>query len=372
MQPFILDTMPTTDPASTSDQAPPSILIRPMQPTEGSAVRRLARQTFRNGFEQFFFELTPHTLVAEQQGRLVGAVVLKHYVLGGRQLGEVAWLFTVPAVRGLGAGQQLVEAGLDYLANHDVELIYAMIEGNNSSSFKQFTNRGFQRLSPATQLRLFGFRLPWFWLRSNMAVAYGHFLYGRAPDLRPGFRGEHWLYVSGFHALQLALAFWWWFGDYSLYPPALVLLLLLLTARGLAMLGTARLLGLPAEFRAWEAGSLLSLLIASVGGVWMLPGSVYPQGDQWRYRDEIRRLGIISFAGAMLVVLGLWSLLPLSSLDPRFQVALAPFSALAIVDVALPFLRGYNSARIWQWSRLATLVLLALLLAFFGLRIVAG
>jgi N-acetylglutamate synthase-like GNAT family acetyltransferase len=363
--------MLTDAPVSTIDQAPPPILIRPMQPDEGKEVRRLARQTFRNFFEQIFFDLTPDTLVAEQQGRLVGAAVMKRYVLGGQQLGEFAWLFTVPAVRGLGVGQQLVEASLASLTERDVDLIYAMIEGNNSSSFKQLTNRGFQRLSPATQLRLFGFRLPWLWLRSNMACAYGHFLYGRAPDIPPGFRGEHWLYMAGFHALQLALAFWW-SGDYSLYPLALVLLLLLLAARGLAMLGIARLLGLPAEFRAWEAGSPLSLLIAAIGGFWMLPGSVYPQGDQWRYRDEIQRLGLISFAGATVVVLGLWSLVPLSSLDPRFWVALAPFSALAIIDIALPFLHGYNGARIWQWSRLALLFLLALLLAFFGLRIVAG
>jgi N-acetylglutamate synthase-like GNAT family acetyltransferase len=363
--------MITEAPISTSDQTPPPILIRPMKPAERNEVRRLARQTFRNFFDRIFFDLTPDTLVAEQQGRLVGAAVMKRYVLGGRQLGECAWLFTVPAVRGLGVGQQLVEASLASLAERDVELIYAMIEGNNSSSFKQLTNRGFQRLSPTTQLRLFGFRLPWFWLRSNMACAYGHFLYGRAPDLPPGFRGEHWLYMSGFHALQLALAFLW-FGGYRLYPLALLLVLLLVAARALAMLGTARLLGLPAEFRAWEAGSPLSLLIAFIGGFWMLPGSVYPQGDQWRYRDEIQRLGIISFAGAVVVLLGLWSLVPLSSLDPRFWVALPPFSALAIIDIALPFLRGYNGARIWQWSRLALLFLLALLLAFFGLRIVAG
>lgn len=355
---------------SPGNQAPP-IHIRPMQPAEAGDVRRLARQAFRNFFEQIFFELTPHTLVAEQQGRLVGAIVLKHYVLGGRQLGEVAWLFTVPVVRGLGAGQQLVEAGLTYLTERGVELIYAMIEGNNSSSFKQFTNRGFQRLSAFTQFRLFGLRLPWFWLRSNMALAYGHFLYGRAADLKPDFKGEHWLYVFGLHAIQLALPFWW-FGNYSLYPLALLLLLLLLAARGLAMLGTARLLGLPAEFRAWEAGSLLTLLIALSGGLWLLPGSVYPQGDQWRYRDEVRRLGIISFAGALVVLLGLWSLVPLSSLDPRFWIAVTPLSALAIVDVALPFLRSYNSARVWQWSRPAALLLLLLLLAFYGLRMFAA
>jgi hypothetical protein len=45
---------------------------------------------------------------------------------------------------------------------------------------------------------------------------------GRAPDLPPGFKGEQWFYMSGFHALQLALAFWW-FGDYSLYPLARLL-----------------------------------------------------------------------------------------------------------------------------------------------------
>ncbi len=54
-----------------------TIHVRPMQDTEASAVRAQAHQAFRNLFERIVFELSPHTLVAERDGTLVGAIVLK-------------------------------------------------------------------------------------------------------------------------------------------------------------------------------------------------------------------------------------------------------------------------------------------------------
>lgn len=343
-----------------------SIRVRPMQEAEAPAVRAQARQAFPNLVERIVFDLSPHTLVAERDGTLLGAIVLKIRTLRGRQMGEISWLFTAPNARGIGAGQELVDAGLDYLVAQGVDTVYAIVEGHNTSSFKQFTNRGFVRLSPLTQVRRFGFTLPLFWVRSGFAFAYGHFLYVRPatdPMSTPWF---HWLYVSGFHALMLALVFKWQV-DLRFYLQAVLALMVLLIVRGLAMLGTARWLGLRAEFRAWEAGGLLSLLVALTGGLWMLPGSVYPIGDQWRYRDERRRLGIISFVGGLVVLLALWSLIPLTPLAADLRaVAVAPYLALAIVDVGLPFLRSYNGSRVWQWNWLAWLPLAAGLAGYIG------
>ena len=358
--------MHTRPPPSPSEALYDTIHVRPMQDTEAPAVRAQAHQAFRNLFERIVFDLSPHTLVAERDGTLLGAIVLKIRTLRGRQMGEISWLFTAPAARGIGAGQHLVDAGLDYLATQGVDTIYTFVEGDNTSSSKQFTNRGFVRLSLLAQLQRFGAALPLLWMRSGFAFAYGHFLYVRPATAPVSTPWSHWLYVAGFHALMLALVFRLQV-DLRFYLQAVLALVVVLIVRGLAMLGTAHWLGLRAEFRAWEAGGLISLLVALVGGLWILPGSVYPISDQWRYRDERRRLGIMSFVGGLVVVLALWSLLPLRTLAPDLRaVAVAPYLALAIVDVGLPFLRSYNGYRVWQWSRLAWLPLAAGLAAYIG------
>lgn len=356
----------------TAAGEPPAITIRPLRDDEKPTLRKLANRSFTTVFQGIFFEMTPHTLVAERNGTLLGAAVLKLFTLGGQQMGEVAWLFTAPEVRGSGVGQQLVDAGLAYLSERNAEFIFALVDGNNPSSFKQFTYRGFGRIAPFAQLRRFGLHLPQFWLRSGLAFAFSHFLYGRPTSPAAAGRWGHWLYVAGYHALVLAPLFLWLGASPGLYLPVLLLLLAVLAARALVMLGTARLLGLHAEFRAWEAASVLGLAGALWGGFWMLPGGVYPIGDQWRYAAERRRLGIVSFAGGLLVLLALWLLLLLAPAGPvAFAAAIGPLMALAIVDTGLPFVPSYNGHRVWLWSKSAWLVLVVLLAAALAWRFLA-
>lgn len=65
--------------------------------------------------QRWFFSFTPHVLVAEQNGQLLGATVLKLIPLpGNRKGGLIYWIFTAPEARGMGAGQRLIESALHF------------------------------------------------------------------------------------------------------------------------------------------------------------------------------------------------------------------------------------------------------------------
>ena len=90
------------------------VSIRPMRDDEKRNVHSIMRRAFPL-VQQWFFSWTPNVLVAEQNGKLLGAIVLK--LLGlphNRKGGLVYWVFTAPEARGLGLGQRLVEAGIDF------------------------------------------------------------------------------------------------------------------------------------------------------------------------------------------------------------------------------------------------------------------
>ncbi|MBN1316099.1 MAG: GNAT family N-acetyltransferase, partial [Anaerolineales bacterium] len=141
----------------------PSILIRPMQAGEKPAVRKIMQQAFPLVL-QWFFSWTPNVLVAERDGELLGAVVFKLFSLPGkREGGLIDWVFTAPEVRGLGLGQRLVEAALEFFDEQGCDEVMACVEGYNTSSSKIFARRGFSILSPGEQFRRYGWSILLVW-----------------------------------------------------------------------------------------------------------------------------------------------------------------------------------------------------------------
>ena len=79
-----------------------SLIIRPMKDDEKKIVHRIMRQSFPL-IQGWFFSWTPNVLVAEQDGQVLGATVLKLFSLPeNRRGGLVYWVFTAPEARGLG------------------------------------------------------------------------------------------------------------------------------------------------------------------------------------------------------------------------------------------------------------------------------
>jgi hypothetical protein len=75
---------------------PPAISVRRMREEEQKAVKSLAGRTFPP-LGGVFFSPSHYTLVAERDGRVVGAVVPKLFVLPDkRRCGAMFWLMTSP------------------------------------------------------------------------------------------------------------------------------------------------------------------------------------------------------------------------------------------------------------------------------------
>lgn len=341
------------------------LTIRPMQADEKPAVRAIMCQSFPL-IQQWFFSWTPHVLVVEQDGHLLGAILLKTFVLpGDRRGGLVSWVFTAPAARGLGAGQQLVQAGLDFLEAQGCDEIMACVEGYNTSSSKLFATRGFSILSPGEQLRRYRLGLFSLWARIFHFIDIGHFVWARPAAKSPGKPPVQWWGNWLANSLILWLGLWRESAFGGLSPRALwmtpLMVLLFFGVRYLCMRLTAARLGEQVRYRAWESAFPLGLGIALGFGAWFpSPGGLYPTSQQWRYRDLLPKLGRMALAGTIPVLLltwGAWAFSHLGAVTPALEtildLMLTVGKPLALFDIALPFFPfvSFNGRRIWDWQR---------------------
>jgi GNAT superfamily N-acetyltransferase len=356
------------------------IRIRPMRAEENGTIRGIMKRSFPI-VQRWFFSFTPNVLVAELNGQLEGAIVLKLLPFpGGRRGGLLYWAFTSPDVRGFGIGQKLIEAGIRFLEDQGCDEILGCIEGNNTSSSKLLSTRGFQVLSPGQQLRRYGHRILLLWIRMFHYIDIGHFVWARPGPIKQDSAALQWFGNLTLNAVLLVVALWrvTGSGNFNLmtFIAVPIVLGVFFGGREVAMRITAKRLGFPVRYRAWESAFPLSVFLAFAFAWWFpIPGSVYPTIANWRYRDQISKLGPIALAGGLTVLTlswGLWLLPQFVNLPQAITawVWLAGLIGVVLVffDVAMPFFPfvSFNGRRIWDWNRtvwfvLATATLLRLI-----------
>ena len=363
----------------------PAISVRRMHHGEERAVRALAGRAFSR-LQSAFFSPPMHTLVAERDGRLLGAVVPKLFKLPDkRRAGVMVWLMSDPEARGLGVGGRLVEAALEYLKEHDCQEAFACVEGYNTSSSNLFAARGFTIISPGEQFRRYGLLGTLvLWLQTfRLGGDVGHFLWARPGATRPDDPRLQWWTGTLVNALIFLLAMWQaglaeGLTLATIFGAALAVVTLF-GLREVAMKLAARLLGLMVRHHAWEAALPLSAGIALLfGWFFPIPGSVYPRAGTWRYRNLIPKLGPMAFVGASAVLAfawAAWALVRFSEPPPEiYEWLRAAYRAgwmLALFEVLLPFsiFVSFNGRRVWDWSRPAWAALAIVTVALF---LVAG
>jgi len=154
----------------------PNFIVRNMKKEERKQVRKLVWHCFPVT-EAWPFRFSPHVLVIEHKKTIVGAVVLRIFSLPKKKrCGFVEYIMTDPEVRGMRFGQQLVEASLEYFQKQEVDEMMTQIKGDNTSSSKNFSLRGFTVLSPGQQVRRYGFGIIPLWLGTMHILAKGQFL----------------------------------------------------------------------------------------------------------------------------------------------------------------------------------------------------
>ncbi len=352
------------------------IIIRPLEEGEKAVTQRVMRRAFPFT-ARFVFSWSEHVLVAERADRIIGGIVLKLFSVGERKVGFVSWLFTDPEAQGLGAGQALVEGALDFFAAQGCTEISACVEGYNTSSSKIFATRGFSLLSPGQQMRRYGWDIISYWWHTLHFMDVGNFLWVRPGAEGPDSPALQWLGTWIINTLLLWLVAW---RQGTFASPILwsvpAALLALFGLRTLAMWTAAWAQGLAVRFRAWESSVPLITTIALLfGGYFPFPGSLYPRGDRWRYRDLLSKIGPMALAGSLVSLLltgGSWAVLrrPLPpTWVPFWAVLFQVGKILALLDTVIAFFPviSYNGRRLWDWNRVVWALLSAAAIALLFL-----
>jgi GNAT superfamily N-acetyltransferase len=355
------------------------ILVRRIREDEKGAVRTLAGHAFPLGN---FFSPSSHTLVAEHDGRLVGAVVPELFILPDKRRGGVmVWLMTAPEMRGCGVAGRLVETALGFFEQRACREVFACVEGFNSSSGRIFAAYGFTILSPGEQFRRYGLSGTLaLWFKTHRLGDVGNFLWARPGATEPDSPVLQWWVGAFASALIFLLAMWRGGWIEGLLPSTLlggsIMLVTLYGLRQVAMVLTARFQGVSVRYRMWDSGFILSAGVAATLGLFLpVPGSVYPRGNAWRYRDLVPKLGLTAFVGALVVLVftwAAWTLLrfgrPSSEVAIWLRAAYAAGLSLTLLDMLVPFFPfvSFNGRRVWDWNRpvWGTLAMLALILLF--------
>ncbi len=367
--------------------------VREMQPHEKKTLRQVMRRCF-GWFASLFFDLGSVAYVYELDGRIVGGTTISKFRIDDeRSGGVVKWIFTLPEARGRGAASALLDSAMEWFEAQQCDAVFACIEGYNTASSNRFSSRGFSIMSLREQLSRYGLRTAIVWVQSVYFVTIGHFLWARvsgAASSEPAAPARSEATETGGSAdceaipAHSALADQLLtFGATSLLHAVFAYLLVLRTGGSLtaevvvtflvlipalfgirlfAMKLAASMKGLAIEYRPWDSGMLLSLVVHVLfGGIMPAPGTLYPKDQVYRYRDEIPRLGVMAFAGVaellgtgwILLLLTRSGVLTFSDALP-LQVALTYIRVFLIFDVLIPVFpfECFNGKRILDWNRL--------------------
>ncbi|TVQ35880.1 MAG: GNAT family N-acetyltransferase [Spirochaetaceae bacterium] len=375
----------------------PDMIVRPMTPADRSETRSVARRCF-GYFTILFFDFGAQTLVCEEDGRIIGGIALGVFAAtprsqrAGREsegrAGVIKWLFTLPEAQGRGVANALLQRALNWFNNQGCAELVTCVEGHNTASSNRFYDAGFRPLGFCAQLARYGAVLPRVWLGAFHLFDVGHFLWVRGQPAetraaeRRGVGGgvAAWCTAVFLNAAILAVmrlrlghpgAFSLGHASQLLSGVAVVL-----AVRTSAMLLAARAVGLQVRYRSWETGIVLSAGIAALfGGIFPVPGSVYPRGLRWRYRDLLPQLGPIGAVGAgetLSLAWILWAVLhffePGGWLGGALGSAAMFARALLVFDLLVPVFpfACFNGRRVLDWKPAVWGILVA---AFAGLLV---
>jgi ribosomal protein S18 acetylase RimI-like enzyme len=202
------------------------ISVRHMGADQQEAVKALAGRTF-SPLASLSFPRSPEALIAQRGGKLLGAVVLRTFRLPGdgpheeeRRGGVMVWLMVEPGARRLGVGGRLLEEALRSFEERGCrEVVFACVEGYNSSSANLFVARGFTILSFGEQLRRYGILGTLaLWLKtSRLGGDMGNFLWASPGQVRLESPALQWSVGALANALVLLLVGWrgTWLGDFD-------------------------------------------------------------------------------------------------------------------------------------------------------------
>ncbi len=323
------------------------IEVRPIKDSEIDRAYEIMRGSFPKAYQSIFYLYPESTLVAIENDEIIGGINLDIYD-AAIKVGYIGWLYVDISARGKGVGEKLVDKAIEFLENDaKVDEILLCIEGDNPSSFKNFSKRGFEIMMLNSQLKLFGFSIFKVYKHASRFFDMGYFLWHKSRGAVKQSRSLNKSALASISALiatiffntllySLTIAKFGFFSYKALFIPSLVLLTRAMTLAIVLLIFKAK-----AIFLFWDTSWLSSLISLLLPFYFPSPGGVYIKGDDWTLRDKSRSLGIASLATIALETIMLLAF--------RSSIAYLMFALpLFLLDTIFPFYPfcGFLSSRV--------------------------
>ncbi|MEM1581395.1 MAG: GNAT family N-acetyltransferase [candidate division WOR-3 bacterium] len=299
------------------------ILVREMKPDEREEVKKLFKRSL-NLTDKVIFQISFNetqksakrqsggTLIAELDGKIVGAVSTRIQILKGMRTGFIDALVTDKELRGRGIGKSLVDGAISWLEEHGCKCIYATADRYNSPSWNIFIHRGFYLYETPFQLKDYRLSFLRLWLMELYFIGFGTFFLRRCKDQRKPCEID-----GAWHLLAalLGVSMVWWIqiirgqGSLVFIPALTIMASTCILVHELPQKVVARKLGLETTFKAWGSGILFSWLLALLGVFFPAYGSIYVKQIDYWYNPREDRTGIIFAMGplsSLALGLALW------------------------------------------------------------------
>lgn len=317
------------------------IEIRKIRHDEIEKAEALMHAAFPKSYSSIFFLYEEHTIVASDGDRIVGGINMDVYDAGIRT-GYIGWLYVDAEYRGMGIAGKLIDKAEEYLYGIGCREIALCIEGDNPSSFSNFSRRGYSIMTFPEQVRVFGISFLKVWKRASRFFDRGYFMWhkGNVRSLEKGFRETLpsfilMLMLNTLLFIPVLLKTGNMSVVYTMIPSAALIL------RSMMLYLALRIQKRDAIFLSWDTSyfvSIISSLLLPM--LFPSPGGVYIKGDRWSMAKEKDELGnaalaaVAAEASALIVFMG----------TPYLLFALPLF----IADTLLPFYPfcGFQASRL--------------------------
>lgn len=285
------------------------IEIRAIREAEIARAYEIMRGSFPKSYQSIFYLYPESTLVALENGEVIGGINLDIYN-AAIKVGYIGWLYVDTSARGKGVGELLVDKAIKFLENDKkVDEILLCIEGDNPSSFKNFSRRGFEIMPLHRQLKLFRWNVLKVYKHASRFFDMGYFLWHKKRGEYKQSKSLNKSALSSLSALIVTIFFNTLlysltiakFGLFSYNT--LLIPLLVLSIRTISLALVIRIFKTKAIFLSWDTSWLSSLISLFLPFYFPSTGGVYIKGDEWSLQDKSKTLGIASIATVALEAL---------------------------------------------------------------------
>lgn len=260
----------------------------------------LMKECFHQSYYSIFFLHPETTVVAVENGKIVGGVNMIGYTLrNGKKALYVGWIYVSSSQRGKGIAKELYSQAVLFAKNNCYDELNLLIEGDNPSSFKPVNSiKGFKILTLKEQLKRYKLDIFKVWKISSHIFDMGYFLWVKDVNDNTEYKSLEPKATTQIKSLcstlllhfilSLLVAF-----KFSLpFFSALILPILLL-------LRTALQYSRGRIYLSWDSPSFVSVLASILLIPFPNPGNVYIKGSSWTIKEKNKEL----VAGALIAIL---------------------------------------------------------------------